>query len=739
VQSGDFLLTGGGNLSPAPQLGGQEAAQAMLGTRIAGFSLDKVLAVSHQSWVFVALKTEDNVRQQVVVKLLPPSTFSALQQQLFEREKQLLASLSHPGIAAFIDAGRSDNGCSYIVMEYIEGTDIRRYCDNKRLSVSERVQMIVKVLDILKFAHSRLIIHRDLKPSNILVTEDGYIKLLDFGIGKLIDDVNDERADNTLVFTPQYAAPEQLCNQRVSAATDIYQLGHVLYKLLAGIPAFDVGEGNIAELYQAILKSDPQPPSLRFRRLASGLGKQRIARRRQSSSGELSKILDADLDKITLKAIEKQQDRRYLTTDAFSQDLRDWLEGRPISLSHHLWSYRLRKYIWRHRQVVGVSGLFLLLLAGGLFNHLSQLQQAQQQTALQARKAEDVAGFLTDMLLMMDVSLDDAALPSMADLVDYASERLDSAGNMDEDVRARLAVIVANAQGRLQQYEQARRTLETHAGIMTWIHHGDAITNARVVLEYAEAVYDSGDYQEARRILDRVKQSSFLSLSFPLDYQFYKLDAEISRKQGDYEQALAGARQARRLLVEHRGDDQAGRDINNLLGGILINLRLYEQAAEAFEQSLALSRKMGQQRAFGTLVIQSNMAILYNITGNTERAEELVRDSLDKMREFFPERFSNIASLHNTYAVVLKKKGNIDAAITQVQQAIDIYQRHYGPDYAKLVSPYSNLSEWYRLQQQCDQAQAAYEQAARINNLAFPEKPLSGFDCYSNTTDETIY
>ncbi len=192
-------------------------------------------------------------------------------------------------------------------------------------------------------------------------------------------------------------------------------------------------------------------------------------------------------------------------------------------------------------------------------------------------------------------------------------------------------------------------------------------------------------------------------------------------------------------MVEHRGDDQAGRDINNLLGGILINLRLYEQATEAFEQSLALSRKMGQQRAFGTLVIQSNMAILYNITGNTDRAEELVRDSLDKMREFFPERFSNIASLHNTYAVVLKRKGDIDAAIGQVKQAIDIYQRHYGPDYAKLVSPYSNLSEWYRLQQQCDQAQVAYEQAARINSLAFPDKPLPGFDCYSDVTDETVY
>ncbi|ALS97425.1 hypothetical protein AT746_03470 [Lacimicrobium alkaliphilum] len=731
-------MTGGGNISPTPQLGGLAAAQAMLGNRIAGFSLDKVLAVSHQSWVFLALKTEDNVRQQVVVKLLPPSTFSALQQQLFEREKQLLASLSHPGIAAFIDAGRADSGCSYIVMEYIEGTDIRRYCDSKRLSVSQRVQMIVKVLDILKFAHSRLIIHRDLKPSNILVTEDGYIKLLDFGIGKLIDDVNDERADNTLIFTPQYAAPEQLCNQRVSAATDIYQLGHVLYKLLAGAPAFDVGEGNIAELYQAILKSDPPPPSLRFRRLASGLGKRRIARRRQSSIGDLSKTLDADLDKITLKAIEKQQERRYLTTDAFSQDLHNWLEGRPISLSHHLWTYRLRKYIWRHRQVVGVSVLFLLLLAGGLINHLSRLQQAQQQTALQARKAEDVASFLTDMLLMMDVSLDDAALPSMADLVDYAGERLNEAKDMQEDVRARLAVIVANAQGRLQQYEQARQTLETHTGILAWLNDDDRIADARVALEYAEAIYDAGNYQQTRKILDKIKLGS-LSLSFPLDYQLYKLDAEVSRKEGDYEQALASARRARRLLVEHRGDDQAGRDINNLLGGILINLRLYEQATEAFEQSLALSRKMGQQRAFGTLVIQSNMAILYNITGNTERAEELVRDSLDKMREFFPERFSNIASLLNTYAVVLKNKGDIDAAIGQVKQAIDIYQRHYGPDYAKLVSPYSNLSEWYRLQQQCDRAQVAYEQAARINNLAFPDKPLPGFDCYSDVTDETIY
>lgn len=733
-----MLLTGGGNISPAPQLGGLKAAQGMLGDRIAGFRLDKVLAVSHQSWVFLASK-EDNVRQQVVVKLLPPTTFSALQQQLFEREKQLLASLSHPGIAAFIDAGRADSGCSYIVMEYIEGTDIRRYCDNNRLSIPQRVQMIVKVLDILKFAHSRLVIHRDLKPSNILVTEDGYIKLLDFGIGKLIDDASEEHAENTLIFTPQYAAPEQLCNKRVSAATDIYQLGHVLYKLLTGVSAFEVNEGNMAQLYREILNGDPAPPSLRFRRLTSGLGKQRIALRRQASPADLSNKIDADLDKITLKAIEKMQEHRYLTTDALSQDLHDWLEGRPISLSHHLWTYRIKKYVSRHRQVVALSVVFLTLLMAGLVNHLYQLQIAQQNTELQARKAEDVAGFLTDILLMMDVSLEDAALPDMADLVVYASQRLDSAKDMQEDVRARLAVVIANAQGRLEQFEPARQTLETHTQVMSWMNDDGPIGDARILLEYAEAIYDTGAYQKAREVLDKITFGDPSSLPFPLNYQLYKLNAEVSRKQGQYEPALASALQARRLLAEHRGKDNAGRDINNLLGGILINLRRYDEATEAFEKSLALSTKMGQQRAFGTLIIQSNMAILYNIIGKTDRAERLVRDTLDKMREAFPDRYSNIASLHNTYAAVLKTKGNIEAAISQVGQAIDIYRRHYGPDYAKLISPYSNLSEYYRFQQKCDLSEVAYAQAARISNLVYPDKPLPDFNCDGGVTDKKIY
>nr|WP_241264130.1 tetratricopeptide repeat protein [Bowmanella dokdonensis] len=710
----------------------------MLGSLVGEFRLEEVLAVSHQSWVYLAVKDDGHVRQQVVVKLLAPTTLSPLQQQLFEREKQLLASLSHPGIATFIDAGRAANGCSYIVMEYIEGTNIRRFCDRKRLSVAKRVQMIVEVLDILKFAHSRLVIHRDLKPSNILVTDDGYIKLLDFGIGKLIDDVSDEQGDNTLVFTPQYAAPEQLCNQRVSVTTDIYQLGHVLYLLLAGAPAFNASEGNMAELYQAILNSDPPPPSLRFRRFPSRLGRQRIALRRDVSTRELGTTLDTDLDKITLKAIEKRQEQRYLTTDALSQDLRDWLEGRPISLSHHLWTYRLRKYLQRHRQVVALSLLFLVLMTGGLANHLYQLQVEQQRTELQARKAEEVASFLTDVLLKMEVGLEDAAQPTMADLVGYAGQRLDAAKDMTEDVRTRLAVIVANAQGRVQQFDQARQTLEKHTGVTHWLS-SESPGDARILLEYAEAMFDLGDYLASRQLLDKVLLEQSLTLSFPLNYQLYKLDAEVNRKQGNYEQALTSAEQARTILVEHSGDDLSGRDINNLLGGILINLGRYEQASAAFEQSLALSHKMGQQRAFGTLVIQSNMAILYNITGNTARAEELVRESLTQMRELFPDRYSNIATLHNTYAMVFKKKGDITAAIEQVEQAIELYRRHFGPDYAKLISPYSNLSELYRQQQQCDQAQLAHDEGRRISQVAFPDKPVPDFDCQSVASNEKVY
>jgi len=358
LDAAGFLRTRAGEDAPGEGLNGR---------RLGAYTLERPLGKGGMGTVWLARRSDGRYEGQAAVKLLNLALLDPVGSERFRREGTLLARLSHPNIARLLDAGVTDGGQPFLVLEYVEGTRIDRYCDDRRLSPEARLRLFLNVLAAVSHAHANLIVHRDLKPSNILVTPDGTVKLLDFGIAKLLQEGQGEVEAPTLtgvgerVLTPEYAAPEQIRGEAVTIATDVHTLGVLLYVLLAGRhPTGDAGR-VAAEYLRGTLDTEPPPLSAAV-----------TARR-------LRRLYAGDLDNILAKALRKRPEDRYATVDALAEDLRRHLDHEPVHARRESWGYRAAKFIRRHRAAVAAATIAILSLVGATAFSLVQLRQARRQ------------------------------------------------------------------------------------------------------------------------------------------------------------------------------------------------------------------------------------------------------------------------------------------------------------------------------------------------------------------------
>lgn len=679
-----------------------EKATDLLGQNMGGFVLQRLLAVSMQSWVFYAQRLDQSLLQAVVVKVLPPQSSWGEKAELFEREKKVLSSLNHPGIATFIDAGFSTLGYSYIVMEYIEGWSIEQYCRKNRVSIPQRIEMIITILQILKFAHSRLVIHRDLKPSNILVTADGYIKLLDFGIAKLLTETSDQ-PEQTLVFTPQFVSPEQLTNKVVSVGTDIYQLAHVAYKLVTGRYALEVDHSSLKALCDSVLSGPLIPASLQMRRLRSFMAKQRFLLERRCNAAEAAFLLSTDLDHILLHALSAEPEQRYDSCGSFAADLQAYLQQKPISLYAFSKSYRLGKFVQRHKKTLAISAFVLSLSAVAGIQHWLAIEAERQNTLREAEKVLAVSGFLTDVFTLTDENIDYAAKPSLRDLIVSASNKLHQTDFKDPLIKQQLSLLVASALTRLQSYADVLQLLEQQTSVMkVQAAELSAESDLELMMTYIIALYDNGRIAEALTLLQDLKKNP----SYPVFTVGQRANigiqlAAVHRRQGDFDTALEQVNESIGVLQQQQLTPALYRRLSeayNLQGGILISLKQFEPSIQAFEQSISAGIQSQSQGELSRLTIQGNIAILKNMTGKAAEARQLLEQNLHQLRQNFPERYSLLASQLNTYGLVLAGLKQLPQAIEAATESVALYEQHYGKDFVRLVSPLENLGRFLQKQ-----------------------------------------
>jgi serine/threonine-protein kinase len=429
-------------------------APSLVGQRVGPYYVTRRIGQGGMGAVYEGQRADGTVEQRVAIKTLWRGADSDVLVRRFRTERRILAGLNHPNIAQFFDAGATESGTPYLVMEYVDGRPIDEHCDVHRLDLTSRLKLFLQVCEAVQHAHRTLIIHRDLKPSNVLVSTGGQAKLLDFGVAKLLDD---PRTEGTLTsagfspFTAAYAAPEQISGGSVSTATDVYALGALLSVLLSGRPPIDVGSLSPADALAAIRTTPSLAPSDLVRRdTAGGL---EIARARGFTNARaLVRELANELDAIVQMALRKEPERRYATVDALAEDVARYLRRERVLARPDTLAYRARTFVRRHRAVVVGGTIAVLSLIVSTAVSLVQARESRRA----AERSERVARFLARVTTQDASTVAPIARlgsrGTVAQLLDSLLRRVPNEFPDDARVRAQLYTSIGSnytAQGRL--------------------------------------------------------------------------------------------------------------------------------------------------------------------------------------------------------------------------------------------------------------------------------------------------
>ncbi len=490
-----------------------------IGSRLGPYRLIELIGRGGMGEVYQAERADDHYQSRVAIKLVRVDHDASRVAWRFRSERQILAQLEHPNIARLIDGGATDEGVPYLVMELIAGQPIDVYCEERQLTVEQRVRLFLQVCAAVSFAHQRLVVHRDLKPGNILVTAEGTVKLLDFGIAKLLETEpattpSDVTATHVRVMTLEYASPEQVRGDPITTASDVYSLGVVLYRLLTGRSPYR--EDNAAERAVEILSdSAPSKPSTAVNdtRVRSASGE--TAPQAQFARKRVRRALQGDLDNVLLMALRKEPERRYASVDQFSEDLRNYLDGMPVRARGDSLRYRASKFMSRHKYAVTAAGLAVLALVAGIVTTTWQARIAAEQTRIaqeEVRKTRAVQSFMT-ALFEKNTRLQPDALKArnmpVHELLVAAGDKVLHEFKDTPAVRMEVMNTVAKLLIDINEFERASALSRESVKIARELHltNSDAYIEALIGVAYTGRLLGRGEEaaesrDEALRVLD---------------------------------------------------------------------------------------------------------------------------------------------------------------------------------------------------------------------------------------------
>lgn len=665
---GAELLRPGAVESPPPSVGRRP------GQQIGPYRLVRLIGTGGMGEVWLAERDDEHFSKSVAIKLLKHGLDTVEWLQRFRHERQVLANIEHPNIARLIDGGATDDGKPYLVMEYVDGTPIDRYCDEQGLSLRERLTIFRVVCDAVQHAHQNLVIHRDLKPANILVSADGNVKLLDFGIAKVLDDEpHDSGGDVTIaerrLLTPRYASPEQAKGVMMSTASDVYSLGVVLYELLTGRPPYPMAPSSARTVEQIICEEEPARPSTAIARAsgeattssgsASGhqADAQAISRLRGLDPIQLRNALRGDLDTIILKALRKEPERRYASAEALSEDIRRHLEELPVIARPDTFGYRCAKFIRRNR--VGVLAavlVFAVTLCGFIVTSAMYVraEAARQAEAAQRLTAQEVTNFLARMLASANPRLargKDISL--LRELVDDAALRIETELVDQPAARTKLAHILGQVYHAVGLYDEAEPLLTS--SLAGYIEHFAADDPGVYLAEHNLAVLrqDQGRLDEAREL---------------------------------FRSSLEGRR---RVLGPTHADTLAS--LSNLANHFLLR-RENEKAEKLLREALELRTETLGGTHPDTMVTLNDLANLLSATGRVAEAEQHLKALVRNQAAVLPPDHQDLLVSKNDLAMVYRRQDKLREAEALLRDVVDAFRRTIGDDHIDTLITMNNLA-----------------------------------------------
>jgi serine/threonine-protein kinase len=668
VETNDFL-------GALPRLGAAalHPAGENPGEQIGPYRLVRELGLGGMSTVWLAERVDGLIPRPVALKLPQGIWRRGTLTERFARERQLLAALTHPNIARLYDAGAAPGGQPYLALEYVEGRPIDAHCRAANLDTRARVALFLQAARAVAYAHGKLIVHRDLKPANILVTAEGEVRLLDFGIAKLLDPESGATSRTELshlAFTPDYASPEQIAGEPVTAASDVYSLGVVLCELLSGARPYRLERGaSRAALERAVLLADPPRPS--------ALAHDSVAR-----------DLRGDLDTIVQKALKKNPDERYATVEALADDLERYVSHRPVLARPDSVAYRCRKFVRRNRLLVAGAAALAVAIVAGTAASLRQTAVARAEQ----RRAEEFREFLASTIRDADPHQGEGRVLSAADLLRQARGRAESFGGQPE-TRVELLTLIANSLLNLEDLdaaEDAARAAVDEA--LTSLGQGHEQTmRARMAMVGVHRF--RGRTEEMRRELDAVAQALDASAAPTPSDRFFVLESRghLAIDAGEHEQAVAAAREALELAQQSFGEGDA-----RTAAAATLLAEAYEYSGVTAEFALAAAERAfrltvsvhgGNVRHPRLILARSVYGRALARAGEVERGVAELTTALAHGIETFGPTSTTVGFLSDNISRYERQLGRLHASIENLDRALAILGANAQRDSFTYLSP----------------------------------------------------
>jgi len=692
------------------------------GRRIGAYRIVRQIGRGGMSRVFLAERADGEFEQQVAIKLLRPGLDSDIDRGRFRAERQILAALNHPNIARLLDGGITTDGIPYLVLEHIEGQPIDKYCNERGLTIPQRIELFLSVIEATQHAHRSLIVHRDLKPSNILVTSDGVVKLLDFGLAKLLDPGPLHVADLTTHtghrwMTPEYAAPEQIRGESVTTVTDVYQLGAVLYELLTGALPFGRRGSSLHDLEASVLRADPALPSLAVR----------------GEGGPASrKLLRGDLDAIVMKALRKEPERRYASATALLEDLQRYRDRRPVHARPDSRRYRARKFVTRHPAVVSVTALLILVFTAAGIRERALRARAE----VESRKARAVEDYLVsvfdvaDPFAPPDVRTGDVTARA---ILDRGAARLDSALGQQADVQAELRNVLGRVYVNLGLFEKAAPVLKRALDQRRAIYGPRDTLVAEAMDQYAEALARQDRFDEAEPLYREAlaQRRQLLGNEHPATAESIDHLANLLQERGDYAGAERLFREGLALQRAMHGDSDltVAYSLNNL-GLLLWWKSAYDDAIPLYRQALAIRvKRLGENHPLTAQTVH-NLAQAEYMKGQYVEAESLYRRALAIKRKTLGNAHPSVTvNLNNLGRLLLLNMNRPAEAESLFREALTLDRQIFGENHSYVAASLANLGMALQAKGDFDEAEKVYRQALAVNRSLYGKEHSSiGFD-----------
>ena len=629
----EFLAGGAAGLDPeavGEALAAAEPRGAAGGDRIGPYRLRSLLGRGGMGEVWESERADGQFEQRVALKLLKRGMDSDEVLRRFLRERQILARLEHPNIARLLDGGLAPDGRPYLVLEKVDGEPIVDWCRTRGADLVTRLRLVIAVAEAVDLAHRNLVVHRDLKPSNLLVDATGAVKLLDFGIAKILAS-DSEGGESTRLedraLTPAYAAPEQILGRPATTSTDVYSLGVVLYELLTGRLPHERSTASHVGLAQEVERETLTRPS----RVVAETGDARAAR-----------ALAGDLDTIVVKALAREPERRYGSISAFADDLRRYLEGRPVRARPDSGLYRTRKFVARHRLAVVAAALVVAALVAGLSIALWQARRAERAARVaqaQASRAEQVRAFLVSIFEAADPARARGETVEARTLLDEGARRIDAELEAEPELHAELLELLAGLYRKLGELEQAKSLAERAFAEHRRLFGDESVQTARSEWTLGWVLANQGDFAPARERLEHAI-------------------AVLDREEGP---ASLTAADAREPLME-----------------LLFGAEGPQGALPVVERRLATYRAVLGERDVRTALSLSDLGVVLNELGRSAEAEQAYWASAEILDALLPAADPRVAYPHSNLAGLLREAGRLSEAEIEARKALAIRRKALG-------------------------------------------------------------